>query len=63
MKNAASAAQLGIYVSRDVHSFTQNGDFHTVNYDAKFEKDEAVTIRVVFRVAEPRQVSGLWFNK
>jgi hypothetical protein len=31
--------------------------------DAKFEKDDAVTVRVVFRVAEPHQVSGLWFNK
>ena len=56
-------AKLGLYVSREVHSVTQTGDFYTVNYDAKFEKDDAVTIRVVFRIAEPHQVSGLWFNK
>ncbi len=56
-------AKLGLYVSREVHSVTQTGDFYTVNYDAKFEKDDAVTIRVVFRIAEPHQISGLWFNK
>ena len=56
-------AKLGLYVSREVHSVTQSGDFYTVNYDARFEKDDAVTMRVVFRIAEPHQVSGLWFNK
>ena len=56
-------AKLGLYVSREVNSVTQNGDFYTVNYDARFEKEDAVTVRVVFRVTEPHQVSGLWFNK
>ena len=56
-------AKLGLYLSREVHSVTQTGEFYTVNYDAKFEKDDVVTIRVVFRIAEPHQVSGLWFNK
>ena len=55
--------KLGLYLSREVYNVTQTGDFYTVNYDAKFEKDDAVTIRVVFRIAEPHQVSGLWFNK
>jgi uncharacterized protein DUF3887 len=55
--------KLGLYVSRQVNSVVQTGDFYTVIYDAKFEKDDAVTVRVVFRVAEPHQVSGLWFNK
>ncbi|MGC1378496.1 MAG: DUF3887 domain-containing protein [Anaerolineales bacterium] len=56
-------AKLGLYVSRQVNSVVQQGDFYSVTYDAKFEKDDAVTVRVVFRVAEPHQVSGLWFNK
>lgn len=56
-------AKLGLYISRQVNSVTQQGDFYAVIYDAKFEKDEAVTVRVVFRVAEPHEVSGLWFNK
>ena len=56
-------AKLGLYVSRQVNSVVLDGDFYAVIYDAKFEKDAAVVVRVVFRVAEPHQVSGLWFNK
>jgi hypothetical protein len=56
-------AKLGLYVSRTVNSVVQTGDFYAVIYDAKFEKDDAVTVRVVFRVAEPHEISGLWFNK
>ncbi len=56
-------AKLGLYISRQVNSVVQQGDFYAVIYDAKFEKDGAVTVRVVFRVAEPHEVSGLWFNK
>jgi hypothetical protein len=46
-----------------VNSVAQTGDFYVVIYDTKFEKDDNVTVRVVFRVADPHQVSGLWFNK
>jgi hypothetical protein len=56
-------AKLGLYVSRQVNRVVQSGDFYAVIYDAVFEKDEAVSVRVVFRVADPHQVSGLWFNK
>ena len=56
-------AKLGLYVSRQVNSVVQSGDFYSVIYDAVFEKDNAVMVRVVFRVAEPHEVSGLWFNK
>jgi hypothetical protein len=56
-------AKLGLYVSRTVNSVVKTGDFYAVLYDAVFEKDDAVTVRVVFRAAEPHQVSGLWFNK
>lgn len=55
--------KLGLYVSRAVNSVVQTGDFVAVIYDAKFEKDDAVTVRIVFRVADPHEVSGLWFNK
>ncbi len=56
-------AKLGLYISREVNSVVQTGDFYAVIYDAKFEKDDAVTVRVVFRMAEPNEISGLWFNK
>ena len=56
-------AKVGAYVSRTVNSVIQQGDFYIVVYDAAFEKEAAVVMRVIFRVAEPHQVSGLWFNK
>lgn len=56
-------AKLGLYLSRTVESVVQQGDFYVVVYLAQFERDEAVTVRVVFRVPDPHQVSGLWFNK
>lgn len=56
-------AKLGLYVSREVAKVTQLGDFYAVVYDAKFEKEDVVSMRVVFRVADPHEVSGLWFNK
>jgi hypothetical protein len=56
-------AKLGGYVSRIVNRVVQTGDFYAVIYDAVFEKDSAVALRVVFRVAEPHEVSGLWFSK
>ena len=55
--------KLGLYVSRQVNSVVLIGDFYAVIYDAVFEKDDAVTVRVVFRVTEPHEISGLWFNK
>ena len=55
--------KLGLYVSRTVNSVVSDGDFYAVIYDAVFEKDDAVTVRVVFRIADPHEVSGLWFNK
>lgn len=56
-------AKLGLYVSRQVDRVVQSGDFYAVIYDAKFEKDDAVSVRVVFRAAEPHEISGLWFSK
>jgi hypothetical protein len=56
-------AKLGLYLSRQVNSVVKQGEFYSVLYDAEFEKDDAVTVRVVFRVAEPHEISGLWFNK
>lgn len=56
-------SKLGLYLSREVASVVQIDDFHAVNYTAKFEKQDNVPVRVVFRVAEPHEVSGLWFGK
>lgn len=55
--------KLGLYISREVESVTQVGDFYAVNYNAKFENEDEVSVRVVFRMAEPHEISGLWFDK
>jgi hypothetical protein len=58
-------AKLGSYLSRQVNKVTlsESGKFVAVIYNAVFEKDGAVSMRVVFRADDPHQVSGLWFNK
>ncbi len=57
--------KLGAYVSRKVNKVTQSqsGNFVAVVYDAVFEKNNAVTMRVVFRADDPHQISGLWFSQ
>ena len=56
-------SKLGAYVSRQVNSVVNQGEFISVIYDTVFEKDDNVIMRIVFRAAEPNQISGLWFNK
>ncbi len=58
-------SKLGAYVSRKVNRVmqSQSGKFVAVVYDAVFEKDDKVSMRVVFRADEPHEISGLWFNK
>jgi hypothetical protein len=74
MLNAMNASQFdalkkntdtkfGPYLSREVNRVTQSGAYYVVVYDTKFEKDDAVTMRVVFNTADPHEISGLWFNK
>jgi len=56
--------KIGGYISREVDQVKQSpsGEFYTVIYTARFEQDEPVTVRVVFRAAEPHSISGLWFD-
>ena len=55
--------KLGAYISRQVNSVTQSSGYYAVIYNAKFEKDDAVTMRVVFSTSDLHEISGLWFNK
>ncbi len=52
--------KVGAYVSHQLSSVMQSGDLVTVVYDATFENEEHVTLRVVFDDAQ--QISGLWFD-
>ena len=54
--------KIGNYVARQVSSVLQTGNDIAVIYLAKFESDDAVTMRVVFEAAEPHRISGLWFD-
>jgi len=56
-------AKLGLYVSRQVNSVIKQGAYYVVIYDAIFEKDDAVAVRIFFNIKEPHEISGLWFNK
>jgi hypothetical protein len=54
--------KIGNYVSRQVDSVVQSGDVVTVIYNAKFENDAPVTVRVSFEKTEPHRISGLWYD-
>jgi hypothetical protein len=54
--------KIGKYVSRQVDLVEHADNYIAVNYKAKYENDDPVTVRVVFTDADPLKVSGLWFN-
>lgn len=54
--------KIGQYVSRQVADVFELQGNIAVNYTAKFEQEDAVSVRVVFSKAEPHKVTGLWFN-
>lgn len=55
-------AKIGDFQSRTVDSVRQSGEFVAVVYAAKFTANDKVTLRVVFRVAEPHQIGGLFYK-
>lgn len=55
-------SRLGAFQSREVSSVLESGNYYIVVYRLRFEKDDAVTMRLVLTKAEPHLVSGLWFD-
>jgi hypothetical protein len=55
-------AKIGDLQSRKVDSVRQSGDFVAVVYIARFTANDNVTLRVVFRVAAPHQIAGLFYK-
>ncbi len=53
--------KVGKYVSRKIDSVVDLEKYYQVNYNAKFEQDEPVLVRVVF-TKDTHQVSGLFFD-
>jgi len=54
--------KVGKYLSRQVETVQQSGDFVTVIYKANFEQEEGVTVRLVFEKEDNHAIGGLWFD-
>ena len=59
----AIIGKIGKYISGDMTQVLEQGRYRIVIYDARFENEEHVTVRVVYDVSgtEPL-VAGLWFD-
>lgn len=56
-------SRVGLYESRRDPVVTETGVHITVTYRAKFEQEDGVAIRLVFRKDdESHRLQGLWFN-
>lgn len=55
-------SKLGVFQSSDLVTVLQDDSFSTVVYRLTYEKDNEVSMRVVFDLEEPHQISGLWFD-
>jgi len=54
---------IGAYISSTPAQVERQGEYIVVYFNAKFEKEENVTVRVVFREDDPtHRVEGLWFD-
>ncbi|MEN4013658.1 MAG: DUF3887 domain-containing protein [Chloroflexota bacterium] len=54
--------KLGAYQSHEISSVLQDGDYDMVIYRLAYEKDDLVTMRIVFNREAPHLISGLWFD-
>lgn len=54
--------RLGKYVSRTVDSVSYLRNYIQVEYRAKYELDDPVTVRVVFNQDAAHTIAGLWFD-
>lgn len=59
----AVIGKIGKYLSAEMTQVLEQGKYRIVIYDAEFENEERVTVRVVYDVsgAQPL-VAGLWFD-
>lgn len=55
-------SKLGAYQSSDLVTVLQDDNYSTVVYRLTYEKDDQVTMRVVFDKSDPHPISGLWFD-
>jgi hypothetical protein len=56
-------SRIGLYESRGDPVVTEQGEYIAVNYPAKFERENDVNVRLVFRKGDDAHLLyGLWFN-
>lgn len=56
-------SKIGKYISKTPAKVTEEGEYIVVYFDAQYEKEEAVTVKVVFEKGdETYKVQGLWFD-
>lgn len=56
-------SRIGLYESRGDPVVTEIGEFVAVTYQATFEREDGVALRLVFKMGdESHQLYGLWFN-
>jgi hypothetical protein len=55
-------SKLGVFQSSDLVTVLQDDNFSTVVYRLTYEKDNEVSMRVVFDLKEPHLISGIWFD-
>jgi hypothetical protein len=60
--NGIVFAKIGKYNSRAVDQVIQSTNYVTIVYNAKFEKDDPVVVRLSVDTAEPHLISGLYFD-
>jgi hypothetical protein len=54
--------KIGAYVSREVEKVEHVDTLYVVTYNAKFEQEESVAVRLSLRQGDPIQVAGLYFD-
>lgn len=54
--------KLGAYQSHEISQVLQDDKYSIVIYRLTYEKDNLVTMRIVFNREEPHLISGLWFD-
>lgn len=59
---ATLTGKLGAYQSHEIQQVLQDEKFSIVIYRLTYEKDNLVTMRIVFNREEPHLISGLWFD-
>jgi len=60
---AMLAEKIGAYQSREMSQVAEKDGLRAVIYEAQFERESGVTVRVVYSLAdETPQISGLWFD-